>query len=100
MCLALFMQGVMNEQLQAASDYRGGFIMDLVNNYQKRCCCCVVHYDKYDNFIKNYHISYSNEFLYETIMMIIIKVTNCTYTFKWGKEHGKNHKAQKPRTHQ
>ena len=74
--------------------------MDLVNNYQKRCCCCVVHYDKYDNFIKNYHISYSNEFLYETIMMIIIKVTNCTYTFKWGKEHGKNHKAQKPRTHQ
>lgn len=94
------MQGVMNEQLQAASDYRGGFIMDPINNYQNRCCCCVVHYDKYDNFIKNYHISYSNEFLYETIMMIIIKVTNCTYTFKWGKEHGKNHKAQKPRTHQ
>ena len=99
MCFALFMQGVMNEQLQAASDYRGGFIMDLINNYQNRCCCCVVHYDKYDNFIKNYHISYSNEFLYETIMMIIIKVTNCTYTFKWGKEHGKNHKAQKPRPH-
>lgn len=87
------MQGVMNEQLQAASDYRGGFIMALINNYQKRCCCCVVHYDKYDNFIKNYHIGYSNEFLYETIMMIIIKATNCTYTFKWGKEYGKKHEA-------
>ena len=100
MCVAELMQGMMNEQIEAAPDYRGGFIMDPINNYQNRCCCCVVHYDKYDNFIKNYYKSYSNESLYETIMIISIKATKCTYTFKWGKGHGKNHKAQKPRTYQ